>query len=372
MIPPIVVKFGSAALAPGAALDEARIAGFAAAAAALLREGHRLCIVSSGAIASGLEAMGLNAMPAAIVDRQAAAALGQPRLIAAWSAALEAHGVRAAQVLLTSDDFDHRGRFLNARRTIEALLAGAVVPIVNENDSVSFDEIRFGDNDRLAALVASLVGASRLVLVSTAPGLLDRDGRIVPLVNDLDAARPLVRDERSAVGTGGMTTKLDAAAIASSHAIETVLVGSDDADRVLRAARGEPIGTRITPDAVGPTARKSWIGFSLRIRGTIAVDDGAAHALRERGASLLPKGIVGVEGRFEAGAAVRVMDATGRPIARGLCAYSASEVRRLAGRATEEIESILGYRYSDEVVHRDDMVLERDAPTPAATEGRPT
>ncbi|MEM1166637.1 MAG: glutamate 5-kinase [Planctomycetota bacterium] len=353
-----VVKVGSAVIAPGACLDPARVRAIVAGIAERLDAGDAVCLVSSGAVACGLEPIGLTAMPAAIVDRQAAAAVGQQRLVRAWADAFEAHHRVVAQVLLTEDDLDDRARFLNARRTIESLLERGVVPIINENDSVSHDEMRLGDNDRLSALVSVLISADRLVMLSVAPGVLDAAGAVVAEIADVDAARALVRDDRSGTGIGGMATKLDAAAIAVTHGVDTVIAPGDDPEAVGAALRGEPVGTRFPAVAdAGPVARKSWIGFSAKVRGTIRVDEGAARALVERGASLLPKGVTAVEGEFGQGAAVAVVGPDGIEIARGLIAYPAPDARRIAGLPAASIEEALGYRYADELIHRDDLLV---------------
>ncbi len=357
----IVVKVGSGVVAPGGRLDPDAVATIARELAAARARGCSVVLVSSGAVAAGFRDLGLDAMPGSIREKQAAAAVGQPRLLAAYADALRGYDLVPAQVLLTADDFDHRQRFLNARHTIETLLERGLVPIINENDSVAFDEIRLGDNDRLSALVASAIGADLLVLLSVAPGVVDRTTRnVIPEIADTDAARAHIDAATSDTGTGGMATKLDAAAIALEHAVPVVIApgrpeaGADPLSPVLD---GEPVGTRfpVAADTRGPGARKSWIAFSTQTRGAIIIDDGAARALRGQGASLLPKGIVGVEGRFDVGAAVEIRSEGGALVARGLSTYASHELERLRGKRSDEIEAVLGYAYAPEAVHRDDM-----------------
>ncbi len=356
----LVVKIGSAVVTDGTSLDAAHVGRIAGEVAVLIKAGRQVVIVSSGAVASGCEGMGLKTMPRKIAERQAAAAVGQSLLMRAWSSALARRKLVGAQVLLTDDDMHDRARFLNARRTLETLLARGIVPIVNENDSVAFDEIKLGDNDRLSALVCGLVGAGGLVMLSSAPGLMDKR-RIVPCVTDIEAARALVRPGTSGVGTGGMGTKLEAAQIAGEHGTTTVLVSGHEQDALTRAARGEVIGTVF--DLAGRAgrnqraARKSWIRHAARGRGRVVVDDGAARALTARGASLLPKGVVGVEGSFAMGAVIDVVDPHGTRIGRGIAGYASDEIDKIRGCKTTEIRRVLGYAYCDEVIHRNDLVV---------------
>lgn len=373
----VVVKIGSAILAPGGRLDPGRLGALAEEIATLRRAGIGVCVVSSGAVACGLAPLGWDSMPARIADRQVAAAVGQPVLMRAWSAALEARGLHAAQVLLTADDADRRERFINARRTLETLIERGVVPIVNENDSVAYDEIKLGDNDRLSALAAHLAGADLLVMLSQARGLCEGgpSGPVIPIVEDLAQARRHATDERSATGVGGMATKLDAASAALALGIEVVLASGVEVARgdggVLKricAGAGEGIGTRFVRaqglDRVA--ARKHWIGHGTTVRGTVIVDEGAERALVDRGASLLPKGIVGVacKGRgFGVGETVEIRVEGGRVFARGIVGYSSTEIERIRGRGASEIAGVLGYATCDEVVHRDNLyVLERGRP----------
>lgn len=357
----MVVKVGSAVVAPGGVVDPVAISRIAQELASLMGAGVEVLLVSSGAVASGFRALGLAGMPTVIRQKQAAAAVGQPAMMRLYAERMSAHRVVTAQVLLTADDFAHRGRFLNARHTLETLVASGVLPVINENDSVVYDEIKLGDNDRLSALVASAVGADLLVLLSVAPGLMDLGtGRVIPVVERIEEARAFVDAGRSSgVGTGGMGTKIDAAAIATEHGIPAHLVRgpTDDVpDPIGRVLRGDAIGTRfIAASGVQRRSRKSWIAHATRASGKLIIDEGAARAVCERGASLLPGGVVVVDGRFDAGAAVDIVDAQGRRLARGLSSYGSAEIDRIKGGRSDAILGILGYSYADEIVHRDDL-----------------
>lgn len=360
----VVVKVGSAVLAPAGRLDETAIERLADDLAALRARSIDVVLVSSGAVAAGFRTLGLASMPHAIRDKQAAAAVGQPALIHRYTTLLERHNIPVAQVLLTGDVLDHRSRYLNATHTLTTLLERRVLPIVNENDSVTHDEIKLGDNDRLSALVAGLVGADLLVILSSVDGLYESadPSRPIATVTDTDAARAHVSGDRSTTGTGGFATKLDAVDIARSHAVPTVVTrGPTDARPAPLAAvlNAEPVGTVFpVPEGAGARgARKNWLSHAAVPRGRVHVDAGAARALTERGASLLPKGITRVEGDFDAGALVEVLDHGARPIARGLTNYASPDLARLAGKRSDEIEPTLGYTYADEAIHRDDMVL---------------
>ena len=295
----IIVKVGSAVLAPGGELSQDAVDGLADQIAKQKRKGRQIALVSSGAVASGFRQLGLETPPKSIRLKQAAAAIGQQRLMAAWAQGFAKSRNQVAQVLLTAEDFDHRSRFLNARHTLETLLEHGVVPVINENDSVSFDEIKLGDNDRLSALAASMLRADLLVMLSSAPGLL-AGRQVVPVVENLRSAREHVRPDKSGVGTGGMTTKLDAAEVALRVGIPAV-IAPGNLDGVLgRLLEGESVGTLFQGRKRGsedsPDARRRWLGLSARPRGVILVDAGAAAALQRRGASLLSPGIVSVEG----------------------------------------------------------------------------
>jgi glutamate 5-kinase len=355
----VVVKVGSAVLADAGGLSLESVRRLASQIASLRAVGVEVVLVSSGAIASGFRALGLARPPKLIRQKQAAAAIGQQRLMAAYADAFEPHTITVGQVLLTADDFDHRLRFLNARHTLETLLEHGVVPIINENDSVSFAEIKLGDNDRLAALTSAMLRADLLVMLSTAPGLWASGTRtVLPVISDIASARKHVRPEKSGVGTGGMVTKLDAAEIVTRLGIPCVVAPGSEPDVLPRVLAGEPLGTRFLARPSRVDSRRRWIGFSARSKGSIRIDAGAARAIVERGASLLPSGITGVEGGFDAGSVIDIR-ADRETIARGLSAYSADEIARIKGRKAAEIAGVLGYSHCDEVVHRDDMLLAR-------------
>lgn len=363
----IVIKIGSAVIAKSGVLDPASVARLAEDIGGVLHTHpeREIVIVSSGAVASGFRQLGLAKPPKDIVSKQAAAAVGQPRLMSEWSAAFaRAPGEYAtAQVLLTAEDIDHRTRFLNARRTLEALLqCRRVVPIINENDSVSFAEIKLGDNDHLSSLVASLVSADLLIILSSVAGVWAAGSKpssqtIVPEMRSLTDGLALIRSDKTDVGTGGMQTKITAACTAAALGTRVVIASGAEPNIVSRILSGESIGTSFPPSPRSTAARKRWIGFSARPKGTIRVDAGAAKALRSRGASLLPSGITSVDGDFAQGALVEIVGPDKHAIARGMALYAAEDLRQLRGKKTSEIAATLGYRYADEAVHRDDLVL---------------
>jgi len=360
----IVVKIGSRLLAEdGGGLAPERVARFAAEIAALVRDGVVVAVVSSGAIACGWPRLKLAKRPRTLPELQASAAAGQSRLMRAWEDALGSHGIVAAQVLLTHADVASRRRFLNARDAMEALLALGAVPVVNENDTVATAEIRYGDNDNLSADVAALVGADLLVLLTDIAGLHDADprkepnARLIPRIVDIDReAAPVAGGAGSAAGTGGMATKVEAARKATRSGIAVVVADGRDAGALARIARGESVGTRFEP-AERLAARKHWIAWTLKPEGTLVLDDGAGAAIVDKGKSLLPSGVRAVEGSFRRGAAVKLVDAKGRELARGLIAYDAGDARRIAGKRSAEIAAILGFTHGDELVHKDDLVV---------------
>ena len=360
----VVVKIGSALVVDerSAAPREAWLAGVAQDVAAMRARGAEVILVSSGAIALARRALGLTRKKLRLEEKQAAAAVGQIRLAGAWAAALSGVGLNAAQLLLTLEDSEDRRRYLNARATLGTLLALGCIPVINENDTVATAEIRFGDNDRLAARVAEMVEADALVLLSDIDGLYTADPRTNPEAAHLPLV-PHLTEEIMAMGgepppgysSGGMRTKLIAAGIATGAGC-AMAIALGKQDRPLRAMEQGARCTWFLPEGEGRSARKRWIAGSLAPLGVLVVDAGAARAL-SRGSSLLPAGVRAVEGSFGRGDPVSVRDQTGHELARGLSAYDAEAARLIAGHRSEELETILGWRGRDEIIHRDDLVL---------------
>jgi len=362
----LVVKVGTGSLTDAEGrFDRANCARLAREISELAGS-RRVVLVSSGAIALGADRLGLRRTPARpwdIATKQACAAVGQPDLMAEWGRALGAHGRHVAQVLLTADDLSSRKRFLNARHTLERLLEEGVVPVVNENDTVAVEEIKVGDNDSLAALVATCVGADLVAMLTDVDGLYDRDPRDPGARLLRDVPRVTAEVERMAGGAGsersvgGMVTKLKAARRLAAHGVGTALLSGRRPGAIAALLAGDDVGT-FFPSAAGPRAgRREWLTLAARGKGTIVVDAGARRALVEQGRSLLPSGVRAVEGAFGIGDPVDIAGERGRAFARGLAGYGAEEVRRIAGLKSGEIERALGYKYLDEVVHRNDLVL---------------
>lgn len=357
----VVVKIGTNVLTgDDGRIDQELIEGLAASIARLRDRGLRVTVVSSGAIGRGQTALGLDRRPDDLPRLQACAAVGQARLIQLFDQALAAHGHHAAQILITRDDFEHRTRYLNIRNCVGALHEYGAVPILNENDTVSVEEIRYGDNDIIAALVTNNLRADLLVLLTAVEGLY-RDaarGDIVDVVaEDDETIHALVDGSRSSRGTGGMQSKLEAVRMVTRAGEHAVIVGGR-IDRVLdRVLDGEPVGTLFLPQPAKMNSRKRWIAFSARSRGKLTVDEGAVRALAERGKSLLASGITDVGGAFREGDLVTVLGPTGREIARGLVNYDAGTVRKIQGHRSSDFQRILGEKPYDEVIHRDNLVL---------------
>lgn len=363
----VVIKVGSSLVTHnGHGVDEQVLANWAGQIAELKAQGIRVVLVSSGAIAEGVKRLGWQARPNALNELQAAAAVGQMGLAQAYEAAFQPLGIQVAQILLTHDDLSHRTRYLNARSTIRTLLNQGVVPIINENDSVTIDEIKLGDNDTLGALVTNLIEADALIILTDQAGLFDSDPRTNPqakLIHRIAANHPdllhMAGGAGSAVGTGGMYTKVQAAKRAALSGAMTYIASGGTEDILLRLIHGEAVGTLLTPDDNRLNAREQWMMGQIQLSGNLVVDEGAAQALQKRHSSLLPIGCVAVTGHFERGALVAVSNAAGREVARGLVNYSSREIATLLRQPSHQIKHLLGYVAEDELIHRDNMVLNR-------------
>ncbi len=349
----LVVKIGSRSL-----LAEGGRYGQMAAAFARLREsGRSAVLVTSGAVAVGRKRLGFTERPKQIPRLQAAAATGQSLLMRAYEEAFSSHGLHTAQVLLTHADLADRDRYLNARGAIEALLELGVVPIINENDTVAVEELRFGDNDQLAALVSALVGADLLVLLTDVDGVLDGEGSRVGCFADIETALALVRPPTDDIGLGGMASKVESARRATVHGVPVVIGSAADPELLSRIVAGEDVGTLFLPHGSPLASKKHWIAYTLKPKGTIVVDRGAAEVLVGGRASLLPKGVIGVRGDFDVGDSVRIVDPDGREIARGLARYGTHNAARLAGASSREIQARIGQHAGDVLVHKDELVV---------------
>lgn len=360
----IVVKVGSALVTNnGAGLDLAAIEDWARQISQLRTEGREVVMVSSGAIAAGMQRLGWCARPSETHSLQAAAAVGQMGLAQAYDRAFAAHDLNTAQILLTHADLADRLRYLNARSTLSTLLSLGVVPIINENDTVVTDEIKFGDNDTLGALVANLIEADALIILTDQQGLFTADPRQDPeakLISEGQAEdtsfEAMAGGAGSGISRGGMITKVRAAQRAARSGAHTLIASGREKDPLIRLTRGERLGTLLFASSTPLAARKQWMADHLQLAGAFILDDGAAQALRS-GASLLPVGVLSVEGEFGRGAVVACRDRSGKEIARGLSYYSGSEARRIARHPSSDIESLLGYADEQELIHRDNLVL---------------
>lgn len=359
-----VVKIGSALLTNnGQGLDTAAIGAWAAQIAALRARGIEVVLVSSGAVAAGMQRLGQKTRPHALHELQAMAAVGQMGLVQVYETAFQRHGLHTAQVLLTHEDVTNRGRYLNASSTLRTLLGFGVVPVVNENDTVATEEIRLGDNDTLAALVAILVEADLLVILTDRAGLYDKDPRAhadAVLIHEGragDKALEAAAGGSGVLGRGGMRTKLSAAATAARAGVGTVIASGREPEVLLRLLDGERLGTYLAPAQERLAARKQWLAGQLQVRGRLVLDAGAVKVLREAGRSLLPVGVTSVEGDFQRGELVACVAPDGREVARGLVNYSAADSARILGQSSDRIEAILGYVGEPELIHRDNMVV---------------
>ncbi len=374
----IVVKIGTNVIGNGhgTTLDGAKVDALSEQIASLVEDGRRVAVVSSGAIGAGIGRLGMSKRPTSLPVLQAAAGVGQARLVSRYDRSFQKHGLHAGQVLLTREDFDSRQRYLNAANTLHALFEHRCVPVINENDTIATEEIQFGDNDQLAAFVMHLIRADLLVILTTEPGLcvwppFPREGmeigeahaeskfghRVDTVKNLGEEVLNLARAETSTGGTGGMRSTLEAAKIAVESG-ETAVIADGRADNVLtELMNGRNIGTLFLPTPEKLAGRKRWIRFTRRPRGTVKIDAGAVKAIRERGTSLLPTGIIEVKGDFKRSDTVRVAARNGTEVARGLTNYSATDIQKIKGRRSDEVGDVLGRECFDEVIHRDNMAV---------------
>ncbi|MCE5197380.1 MAG: glutamate 5-kinase [Armatimonadota bacterium] len=361
----IVVKVGTSSLVSnGGSLDLAKMAAMARQIAEIKRRGKEVVLVSSGAIRAGMERLGMSERPKSIPGQQATAAIGQSVLMQSYTDLLSEFGVIPAQVLLTRDDFNHRTRYLNAGNTLRTLLKFGCLPIVNENDTVATEEIKFGENDTLSALVAASVDADLLLNLSDVDGLFDGDPRSdadCKLIEEVEKITPeieqLAGGTHGLCGSGGMRTKIEAAKIATSSGVRMIIANASLPNVLLDAVAGKRVGTVFLCKPVELNHRKRWIAFGSRIRGSVIINEGARKMLAERGKSLLSAGVISCDGEFDVGDLVAVVDEQSMQIARGLTNYSSTELALIRGKRSSEIERILGHKDFDEVIHRDNMVL---------------
>lgn len=359
----IVVKVGSSLVTnDGNGLDKLAIAAWATQIANLVAQGKQVILVSSGAVAEGMQRLGWKKRPTAVNELQAAAAVGQMGLVQMYESCFSQHQLHTAQLLLTHDDLADRKRYLNARSTLRTLLDLKVIPIINENDTVVTDEIRLGDNDTLAALVANLVDADALLILTDQDGLMDSDPRqsadaaLIQTADVHDGSLDAIAGAGSALGRGGMATKLSAARLAARSGTATVIANGRLPDAITQVAGGASLGTFLQTQRQPQSARKQWLASLLHAQGSLVLDDGAVRGVSDQGRSLLPIGVVSVAGDFQRGDLVSCLDGAGRERARGLVNYSSEEAKALAGKGSADIESVLGYRGEEELIHRDNLV----------------
>jgi glutamate 5-kinase len=361
----IVVKVGSSILASvGEGLRHDVFGHLTKEISELKRQGYEIVLVSSGAIAAGMEKLGYKTRPQSITQKQATAAVGQTRLMNIYEGYFSRYQQMVAQVLLTHDDLSHRRRFLNARNTLLTLLELGIIPIINENDTVVVDEIKFGDNDNLSAFITNLIEADLLIILTDIDGLCDRDPRVhpnakcIPLIEDIDVDMgAIIGETTSEMSVGGMASKIQAAKKASRFGIPTVVACGTKREVLHQILKGKEIGTLILPKVETLSSRKHWIVFNLKPKGDVVVDEGAKKAIVQKGKSLLPSGVLEVRGAFDRGDSVSCLGPRGKEFARGLVNYNAQELDKIKGLQSEQIEKALGYKYSDEVIHRDDLVV---------------
>lgn len=361
----LIVKVGSSLVTNnGEGLDRSAIAAWAEQISVLVKQGKQVVLVSSGAVAEGMQRLGWKKRPKEVNELQAAAAVGQMGLVQMYESCFAQHGLHTAQILLTHDDLRDRKRYLNARSTLKTLLALNVIPIINENDTVVTEEIRFGDNDTLGALVANLIEADALVILTDQQGLYSADPRKdsnAQFIHFETAGNPVLEQMAggagSSVGTGGMLTKILAAKRAASSGAHTVIASGREANVLVRLSAGEAIGTHLEAGQMKIVAKKQWLADHLRFGGQLVLDDGAANVLTKEGKSLLAIGVIDVQGTFERGDVVACINSLGKELARGIVNYNSQEVARIKRKPSHEIEHILGYVEESELIHRDNMVL---------------
>lgn len=360
-----IIKIGSSVLTDeGGLLDESYFRVLAKQISGIVDSGVKVVIVSSGAIASGMKKLGLTRKPKGIHMKQAISACGQTTLIAQYEKAFSKYGYDVAQILLTHDALSNRNRFLNARKTVQHLLDMKIIPVINENDTVSFEEIMFGDNDNLAALVTTLVEADILILLSNIDGIFDVDpkksenAKLIPMIEEVDSTiESIAGGTTGRTTTGGMKTKILAAKKAAALGVPSVIANGKDKKVLEKLFKFENTGSLILPGKEKLKVRKQWIAFALKTVGSLHLDEGASNAITKNGKSLLSSGIVKVEGSFGIGDPVSCYDPSKKEICRGLTSYNSSELSRIIGKKSSEIEEILGYKYGDEVIHRDEMAI---------------
>ena len=361
----VVVKIGSQVLSSPEGIEEGRIKGLARDLAQLHDQGKEVVLVSSGAVAAGMTRLGLKERPKTIPQKQALAAVGQIKLMALYERCFSRFNKNVAQVLLTHEDLANRSRYLNAKHTLQTLLDLSIIPVVNENDTVAVEEMKFGDNDHLSSLVATLLEADLLIILSDVDGVYDRDPRVhegaqlISLIENIKSAKArLGGKSQSLYGTGGIATKISAAEKAAAAGIPTLIASGLEAGILQKIFDHQAeIGTCVLPEENPLAIRKHWIAYNLKPAGDIVVDQGAYDALAHKGKSLLPSGLQAVHGSFGVGACVRCLDLQGREFARGLVNYSAQDLDQIKGLHSSKIEKVLGYKAYDEIIHRDDLVL---------------
>ncbi len=365
----ILIKVGSAVLTGAEGLDLKIIDALVAEMSELIKNGYAIVLVTSGAIASGKHRLNITGRLKSIPEKQAAAAVGQGRLMRVYSKSFEKNGLYVAQLLLTLSDLTDRQRFLNVRNTLSTLMEWQVTPIINENDSVAVDEIKFGDNDNLAAMIANIVEADLFINLTSTAGLYDsnpaefKKAKLIPLVSEFtEEIESIATAETSSVGTGGMKSKVLAAKKVTAIGIPCIIAPGKKKNILTDIIAGKEIGTLFLPVAERLNSKKYWIAFTLHSRGKLVVDDGACKALLEKGRSLLPSGIINVEGDFAVGDPVSCIDREGTTVAKGLVNYSSAEIRKIMGLKTARIAQVLGHKDYDEVIHRDNLAVTRSAP----------